>query len=75
MANCVLLVLANKRDIATMSLDSICEKLDLKELKRNWAIFPITAIKETSNGLPEAMEWLVMNIDHVKHFTKKVNIG
>lgn len=75
MENCVVLVLANKRDIATMSLDHVCEKLGLKKLKRNWAIFPVTAIKESNNGLHEAMEWLVININHLQHFTKKVSVG
>jgi hypothetical protein len=45
MENCVVLVLANKRDVATMSLDHVCGKLGLKGLNRNWAIFPVTAIK------------------------------
>jgi len=38
-----------------MSLEHVCEKLALRGLKRNWAIFPITAIKEKNSGLPEAI--------------------
>ena len=75
MESCVVLVLANKRDVAMMSLEHVCENLGLRELKRNWAIFPVTAIKEKDSGLGEALEWLVMNIDHVSHFTKKINVG
>ena len=46
MQNSVILVLANKRDVATLGLEDICNKLGLKDLKkRNWAIFPVTAIK------------------------------
>lgn len=56
MENCVILVLANKRDVATMNLEEVCEKLKLRELNnRNWAIFPVTAIKEENNGLIEAI--------------------
>lgn len=45
MENAVVLVLANKRDVATMNIETICSKLELNNLKRNWAIFPICAIK------------------------------
>lgn len=45
MKDSVILVIANKRDVATMSLDHVCEKLGLKNVQRNWAIFPVTAIK------------------------------
>jgi len=34
------------------------------KLQRNWAIYPVTAIKDhESSGLVPAMEWLVDNID------------
>jgi hypothetical protein len=46
MQDSVILILANKRDVATMNLDFICQKLGIKDLKRNWAIFPVTATKE-----------------------------
>ncbi len=75
MENCVVLVLANKRDVAMMSLEVVCEKMELREMKRNWAIFPVTAIKENNSGLAEALEWLVNNIEHVAHYTKKINVG
>ena len=51
MSLCVVLVLANKRDVAMMSLEMVCEKMGLRGLKRNWAIFPVTAIKENDSGL------------------------
>jgi hypothetical protein len=75
MEKCVVLVLANKRDVAMMSLEVVCEKMALREMKRNWAIFPVTAIKEKNSGLTEALEWLVDNIEHIAHFTKKINVG
>ena len=59
MQDSVILILANKRDVAKMNLDFICEKLGIKDLKRNWAIFPVTAIKEQKNGLEQAMTWLI----------------
>lgn len=60
MQNAVVLILANKRDIATMNLEDLSIKLGVSQLKRNWAIFPITAIKDhESSGLVVAMEWLI----------------
>ena len=46
MRDAVILVLANKRDIATMNVQQMSEKLELRDLKRNWAIYPVTAIKQ-----------------------------
>jgi hypothetical protein len=46
MKDAVVLVLANKRDVATMNLEEVSQKLGLESLGRNWAIYPITAVKE-----------------------------
>lgn len=46
MQQSVVLVLANKRDVATMSIEDITNKLQLHNFKRNWAVFPVCAIKE-----------------------------
>ena len=63
MQEAVVLVLANKRDVATMNLEQISEKLGTAKLKRNWAIYPVTAIREQEeSGLPAAMQWLIENI-------------
>lgn len=60
MKNCVVLILANKRDIATLNLEELSKKLGVSEFKRNWAIYPVTAIKNHQiSGLVEAMEWLI----------------
>lgn len=75
MQNSVLLVLANKRDIATMSVQHLQEKLGLSELKRNWAIYPVCAIKTQDKNLAAAMEWLITNINDVSHPKKVVQIG
>lgn len=67
MKDSVVLVLANKRDVATMNLEQVSEKLSLNKLGRNWAIYPVTAIKEQKeSGLPAAMEWLIDNIQHTE---------
>jgi len=47
----VLLVLANKRDIARNSLESFTEQMDLNKLTRHWAVYPVTAIKKDNGGL------------------------
>lgn len=75
MQNAVILVLANKRDVATMNIEGVCNKLGLNELKRNWAIFPVCAIKEQGNNLDEAMKWLIDNVDDVEHPKKTVKVG
>ena len=62
MKNAAVLILANKRDIATMSIEYLCEKLELTKLDINWAIFPICGIKQKGSNLDEAMEWLVENL-------------
>ena len=60
MSEAVILVLANKRDMATMNLEHLREKLSISGMKRNWAIYPITATRDhKESGLPEAMEWLI----------------
>ena len=74
MKDSVVLVLANKRDVATMSIENICSKLQLNEMKRNWAIFPVCAIKEEGSNLAPAMEWLINNIDDVFHPKKTIKI-
>ena len=63
MKNAVVLILANKRDVATMSVEALCSKLELEKLDRNWAIFPICGIKQKGSNLEEAMEWLVENLN------------
>jgi hypothetical protein len=32
-------------------------------MNRNWALYPVTAIKKEHSGLQEAFEWLANNID------------
>ena len=45
-------------------------------MKRNWAIYPITATREhKDSGLPEAMEWLIDNIEHTSYPKVKINVG
>jgi hypothetical protein len=46
MQQAVVLILANKRDVATMNLEDLSVKLKVREFKRNWAIYPVTAVKE-----------------------------
>ena len=75
MADSVVLVLANKRDVATMSLEHISQKLQLQGLKRNWAIYPVCAIKEEGNNLGAAMEWLIQNIDDINNPKKVIEMG
>jgi ADP-ribosylation factor 1/2 len=76
MQGAVVLVLANKRDMATMNLEELRQKLEISELKRNWAIYPITAIKEhAESGLPAAMEWLIENIEHTHYPKVTVEVG
>jgi hypothetical protein len=49
----VILILANKRDMATMNLEYLKEKMQISGMKRNWAIYPITAIRgHKDSGLP-----------------------
>lgn len=76
MQNAVVLILANKRDVATMNLEHLSVKLGVQELHRNWAIYPVTAIKEhDTSGLIPAMEWLIENIDHTEHPKVTLNVG
>lgn len=51
------------------------EKLSLKSMKRNWAIYPVTAIKEEENNLDKAMQWLIDNIDDTMRPKKIVKYG
>lgn len=44
-------------------------------MKRNWAVFPVCAIKDDSKNLGAAMEWLIDNIDDVKNPKKVINMG
>jgi hypothetical protein len=46
MQQAVVLILANKRDVATMNLEQLSEKLATGSLQRNWAIYPVTAVRE-----------------------------
>ena len=75
MQESVLLVLANKRDMATMNVQFLTEKLGLNEMKRNWAIFPVCAIKDEGHNLDAAMEWMISNINDISHPKKVVKIG
>lgn len=75
MQDCVVLVLANKRDIATMSIQHISEKLALGNIKRNWAVYPVCAIKQEANNLDKAMEWLINNINDIKNPKKVIDMG
>ena len=76
MQEAVVLILANKRDVATMNLEDISQKLGISQMKRNWAIYPITAVKEQKeSGLPAAMEWLISNIEDTEHPKVKVQVG
>ncbi len=75
MQECVVLVLANKRDVATMSVELISNKLDLNNMKRNWAVYPVCSIKDEGSNLEAAMEWLIDNIDDVKNPKKVINMG
>jgi hypothetical protein len=76
MQQAVLLVIANKRDVATMNMEHLSEKLDVQGLKRNWAIYPVTAIKDhESSGLVPAMEWLIENVNQVEGPKVKIEVG
>ena len=55
MQESVLLVLANKRDVATMNVQFLTDQLGLNGMKRNWAIFPVCAIKDEGHNLDAAM--------------------
>ena len=44
-------------------------------MKRNWAVFPVCAIKDDSKNLAAAMQWLIDNIDDVKNPKKIVHVG
>lgn len=44
-------------------------------MKRNWAIYPVTAIKEEENNLDKAMQWLIDNIDDTMRPKKIVKYG
>lgn len=45
-------------------------------MKRNWAIYPVTAIKDhEGSGLVSAMEWLIDNINHVDGPKVKIEVG
>ncbi len=76
MEQAVVLVIANKRDVATMGMEHLSEKLALQGLKRNWAIYPVTAIKDHENsGLVAAMEWLIDNVNHLEGPKVKIEVG
>jgi len=44
-------------------------------MKRNWAVFPVCAIKDEGHKLAAAMEWMMSNIDDIKHPKKVINMG
>jgi ADP-ribosylation factor-like protein 1 len=60
--NALLCVFANKQDLdGSMSPSEVSQALGLSALKnRTWAIFKTSAVK--GEGLEEAMEWLVNNL-------------
>lgn len=52
------------------------ERLGVHKLQRNWAIYPVTAIKDhETSGLVPAMEWLVDNIDLLDGPRVKIQVG
>ena len=76
MQEAVVLVIANKRDVATVNLEQMSQRLKLAEIKRNWAIYPVTAVKEhEQSGLPPAMEWLIDNIENLEFPKVKIEVG
>ena len=61
----ILLVFANKQDIAVMDMKEIIEKMDLKSIKeRPWHFQGTSAI--TGQGLVEGLTWLDKNLTQVK---------
>lgn len=76
MEKAIVLIIANKRDVATVNLETLSERLGVHQLKRNWAIYPVTAIKDhEGSGLVSAMEWLINNINHVEGPKVKIEVG
>lgn len=75
MQEAVVLILANKRDKATMSVEYLSQQLGVMQFKRNWAIFPTTAVNERNSGLEEAMQWLIDNIDHTEKPIRRFSVG
>mmetsp|Transcript_29654 Transcript_29654/g.30057 ORF Transcript_29654/g.30057 Transcript_29654/m.30057 type:complete len:186 (-) Transcript_29654:318-875(-) len=61
-----LLVLANKQDLINAeSHEDITTNLNLNEIReRNWTILPCSA--KTGDGLQDAMEWIVEQINSAK---------
>lgn len=52
------------------------DRLGVHKLQRNWAIYPVTAIKDhETSGLVPAMEWLVDNIDLLDGPRVKIQVG
>ena len=69
-------MLANKRDVATINLETLTERLGMRSMKRNWAVYPVTAVRPLSeSGLGEAMEWLVNNIAEPLQPKVRINVG
>ncbi|KAK3307814.1 ADP-ribosylation factor family-domain-containing protein [Chaetomium strumarium] len=68
MSDCLLLVFANKQDLAgAMDIKTITEKLELSKLeKRPWFVQPAIAIQ--GEGLTEGFGWLS---DNIKNMAKK----
>ncbi|KAI3656598.1 hypothetical protein MP638_003025 [Amoeboaphelidium occidentale] len=62
MKDCLLLVFANKQDLANaMSPAEVTEKLGLQRMRdRNWYVHPSNAL--TGEGLFEGLTWLTQNI-------------
>lgn len=63
LADSPLLIMANKQDlVSAMSLEEIDEELKLSSIRgRTWKILPCSA--KTGEGLKEAMEWLVEQVN------------
>ncbi len=59
MKEVVVLVLANKRDVSAISLDSFRQQMELDKMDRVWGLYSTTAIKKEHSGLQEAFQWLV----------------
>ncbi|KAM3133371.1 hypothetical protein pb186bvf_014532 [Paramecium bursaria] len=62
--NCPVLILANKMDMAVLSIPEMTEKLGLSSLRREWYIQGTCAI--TGDGLFEGLDWMVKALKNKK---------
>ncbi|EAX88701.1 small GTP-binding protein, putative [Trichomonas vaginalis G3] len=63
-SKCSILILANKQDLPNcLTLSELMETLQLSEIKnQHWTILPACSL--TGQGLEEAVDWLVMQLDN-----------